>query len=295
MFNLKNIRKELKGEVYMILEMKHIILCAACSLFTAVGAQAQEVVTDSVVNNQDSLMMKTDSIQPAAVQNPDNKDTAKMSDEELEKHWNEVWGRAKYFNIAFAKQSLKSDYETLNSSMAFSVEYGRTYYLHKKPIAGLLKFGIDVNFMDISFAKYPDMAEESEPSPMDDEEEPLIDLGIMQMEYGIGVGPSVTVNPVDHLKACLFFHVTPSYSLMLQNSSLYHHYATFFNVGLTVAYRMISIGVEHRWCGKVNYDGLSMDHVEDVYDDEGNFHDPFESVGALMKTNTWRFFIGFRF
>lgn len=277
--------------------MKHMMLCVALS-FTVCSVKAQEFLNDSIVNNQDSLEIRTDSAvvrtdSVAPVLESGKKES--VSDEELEKHWNEVWAQAKYFNIAYAKQTLKSDYETMNSNLAFSVQSGRTYYLHKKPIAGMIKFGIDVNYMDMSFAKYPDLPAEPSASADEDEDSPLIDLGIMQMEYGIGVGPSVTVNPVDHLKASVFFHVTPSYSLMVQNSSLYHHYATFLNVGLSVAYRVISIGVEHRWCGKVNYNGLTMDRVDEVYDEDGNFQDPFESVGALMKTNTWRFFVGFRF
>lgn len=274
------------------MDMKHVMLCAALSFFTVCGVKAQDAVTDSIVNNQDALVAGTDSVQQA----PESNKKEALSDEEQEKRWEEVWKGGKFFNIGYAKQSLKSDYETMNSSMAFVMQSGRTYYLHKKPIAGMIKFGIDVNYMDMSFAKYPDPPAEPTTSAGDSEDEPLIDLGIMQMEYGIGIGPSVTVNPVDHLKAGVFFHVTPSYSMMLQNSSFYHHYATFFNVGLNVTYRVISIGAEYRWCGKVNYNGLSMSHIEDMADDdEGNFQDPFESVGALMRTSTWRFFVGFRF
>lgn len=273
------------------MDMKHVMLCAALSFFTVCGVKAQDVVTDSIVNNQDSLVAGTDSVQPA----PESNKKEAISDEEQEKRWEEVWKGGKFFNIGYAKQSLKSDYETMNSSMAFVMQSGRTYYLHKKPIAGMIKFGIDVNYMDVSFAKYPDPPAESTTSTGEDEDESLIDLGIMQIEYGIGVGPSITVNPVNYLKAGVFFHVTPSYSMMLQNSSFYHHYATFFNVGLNVAYRVISIGAEYRWCGKVNYNGLSMGHIEDMADDEGNFQDPFESVGALMRTSTWRFFVGFHF
>lgn len=281
----------------MIMNVKYIMLCAALSFITVVGVKAQEVKTDSIIGKQDSLEFTVDSlaIETDSVAPVSDAKKEKVSDEELEKHWEEVWGQSKFFNIAYAKQTLKSDHEKMNSNLAFSVQSGRTYYLHKKPIAGLLKFGIDVNFMDMSFAKYPDLPADPAATAEEDEDSPLIDLGIMQLEYGIGVGPSVTVNPVDHLKASVFFHVTPSYSMMLQNSSLYHHYATFFNVGLSVAYRVISLGVEYRWCGKVDYDGLTMDRLDEIDDENGDFQNPFESVGALMKTNTWRFFVGFRF
>ena len=81
---------------------------------------------------------------------------------------------------------------------------------------------------------------------------------------------------------------------MVQNNNAYHHYATFFNLGLTVSYKIISLGIESRWSGKTSYDGLAMDRTDDVYDDDGVFHDPFESIGMKMKTNTFRIFIGLR-
>jgi hypothetical protein len=117
----------------------------------------------------------------------------------------------------------------------------------------------------------------------------------MQFEAGMGLGPSLTINPVNKLKLSLYFHVTPSYSVIIQDSEAYYHYATFFNVGLSVAYKVISIGVETRWAGATNYDGVALKRLDDVYDAEGNFHDPFESFAMDMKTNTVRVFVGLRF
>lgn len=272
---------------------RKLIFTCVMLLWGVCEGRAQKVLTDSIVCNQNLLQMNKDSLQMVSAA-----ETGNVTENKEDGYREEVWQRSKYLNLSYGKQSIESDYQKMNSKMAFGVEYGRTYYLHKKPIAGILKFGIDVNFLDLNFAKYPDLPSEVEQEGdfwQENEGEGSVDLGIMQLEAGIGAGPSVTVNPVDHLKACLYFHVTPSYSMMLQNSTLYRHYATFFNVGLTVAYKVISLGIERRWCGKIDYKGLAMDRVEDVYDKDGNFHDPFESVGTLMETDTWRFFIGFRF
>ena len=38
-----------------------------------------------------------------------------------------------------------------------------------------------------------------------------------------------------------------------------------------------------------------MARLNNVYDEEGNFHDPFESIAAKMKTKTLRLFIGLQF
>ena len=64
--------------------------------------------------------------------------------------------RAKYFNISYVKQSLSPvdvDYK-YNSSLGVAITNGRTYYLHKKPILGMIKFGIDWSFFDVNVAMY---------------------------------------------------------------------------------------------------------------------------------------------
>ena len=165
--------------------------------------------------------------------------------------------------------------------------------LPPKPTILLLEEYIGNIILELNFAKYPNI-DSSDGYSEDYDDEGDIDLGIMQLEAGMGIGPSITINPVDQLKACVYFHVTPSYSLMVQNNNAYHHYATFFNLGLTVSYKIISLGIESRWSGKTSYDGLAMDRTDDVYDDDGVFHDPFESIGMKMKTNTFRIFIGLR-
>ncbi len=251
--------------------------------------RAQEVKTDSVGGYIETATAPTDSLQETTSGTEVSNECAMH-----EKRMNKVWKRrTKYRNIAYGMQKLKSNRSDMKSDMALGLTIGRTYYLHKKPIAGIMKFGLDWSYIDVNFAKYPDFpASENTTTPPDTE---LADLGIMQIEAGMGVGPSLTINPIDQLKLCLYFHVTPSYSLMIQNHELYHHYATFFNVGLSVSYKIISIGIENRWCGATNYDGVAMRRLDNIYDENGNFHDPFECFGVKMKTNTLRFYIEFRF
>lgn len=252
-------------------------------------AKAQEIKTDSIGGYIETAAAPTDSLQETASGTEVSNECSMH-----EKRMNEVWKRrAKYRNIAYGVQKLKSNRADMKSDMAFGLTIGRTYYLHKNPIAGIMKFGVDWSYVDVNFAKYPDFpTSENVSNPPDVE---LADLGIMQFEVGMGVGPSLTVNPVGQLKLCLYFHVTPSYSLMMQNYELHHHYATFFNAGLSVSYKIISIGFENRWCGATNYGGVAMRRLDNIYDENGNFQDPFESFDVKMKTNTLRFYIGFRF
>lgn len=262
-------------------------------LFSMISmAKAQTTTTDSVSNDSHHyLNEKKDSI-ATLVDNAEAEISElrkNISEIETEQKQEKIWKkRAKYFYFSYANQTIKNDIQEIKSDMAFALASGRTYYLHKKPIAGILKFGLDWTYLDLNFAKYPDLS-----SPEDDtSDDSSIELGFLQLEAGMGLGPSVTVNPVDHLKACLYFHVTPSYSMMLQDDEFYSHYATFFNFGFTLAYKAISVGIEKRWCQPVNYNGLTL---SDDMDDAENVGDIFNNVETRMKTNSWRFFLGFRF
>jgi hypothetical protein len=264
--------------------IKRVFINVVLSFLLFAVAQAQEIKQDSINGNVENL-----NGQDVALQSLTDAKTVKD-----EASTNKVWkGRARYLNFFYGKQTLKSNTAELNSDMALALSFGRTFYLHKKPLAGIMKFGLDWSFLDLNFAKYPDLPESEGANNITVSQ--LVDLGIMQLEAGMGLGPSLTINPVNKLKLSLYFHVTPSYSVIIQDSEAYYHYATFFNVGLSVAYKVISIGVETRWAGATNYDGVALKRLDDVYDAEGNFHDPFESFAMDMKTNTVRVFVGLRF
>lgn len=65
---------------------------------------------------------------------------------------------------------------------------------------------------------------------------------------GMHIGHSVTVNPIDNLKASVYFRYAPSYAGMYADDEYYSGgYASFFVSGLSVAYKVISVGVEKRW------------------------------------------------
>ena len=64
-----------------------------------------------------------------------------------------IWKkRAKYFNIGYiTNQTLtdKVDAEAeWKSDFGVSLAFGKTYYLHKKPLLNMIKFGIDATWFD---------------------------------------------------------------------------------------------------------------------------------------------------
>ena len=115
--------------------------------------------------------------------------------------------RKKYRNLSFVKQEFEpASYfgmdQTLKSNFGAAFTVGRTFYLHKKPIAGLIRFGLDATWFDLNYTNYK--LEYRWEDNYDEEEEPETS-NFHQAEIGMQVGPSVTVNPVGKLNVNAYF------------------------------------------------------------------------------------------
>ena len=80
-----------------------------------------------------------------------------------------------------------------------------------------MKFGLDWSWVDLNYSKYT-ISESEEPGSgsVGDIMDETIDIGNHQLEYGMQVGPSITINPVHELKIILFI---PSPAKYLSTSS----------------------------------------------------------------------------
>ncbi len=99
---------------------------------------------------------------------------------------------------------------------------------------------------------------------------------MMQMEISTQI-PSVTINPVSHLKVSGYFRVAPSYSMLVASEELYHGYGTFFTLGGSVSFKIISIGIEGRW-GNTKYNNIDLGNLEDE-----EYWDEDASMGDMLK------------
>jgi len=265
---------------------KLVLLISAICLGGGIAASAQEV-------SQQQL----DSLNEAI-----NDLSARVKETEAAENNRTIWkNRAKYFNIAYVKQTLTPDIEgweklggqELKSDFGAALVWGKTYYLHRKPLAGMIKIGLDWSWIDFNYAQYKQEETDYETGEIYSEK-------AHQFEYGMQIGPSVTVNPVHHLKVSAYFRATPSYSMMYLNDELYHHYATFCNTGFAVAWKTLSLGCEWRW-GKAAYDGMTLDfdEIEGDYTDEGIDVDAGDILVDLpnqkLKTKSFRVYFSFRF
>lgn len=301
--------------------IKKTIYTAALLGLLAIPAMAQTTEPQETAAN-DSLQQTINALEEEKKQ---------LEEEALNKKiWND---RAKYFNISYAKQSLSMDMEgekcTWNNNLGAAITWGRTYYLHKKPILGMIKFGLDWSFLDINFAMYEDkfgaLGDEgpdgdggygsgnyynpSEEYPglgyIDDnfgngdydsdyyEEGPT---KMYQAEFGMQFGPSLTINPINHLKINGYFRVTPSYSVFYNGDDVFGSYGTFFSLGGAISYKAISLGVEGRW-GNTKYKSMMGEEGSDG-DDYGNdygYEESYNEPTPKYKIGTTRIYISFRF
>lgn len=218
------------------------------SLWT-LTATAQEPVpetTSPVATETDSLQRVVDDL---------SQQLRHQKNEELDR---KIWkNRSKYFNLGYVKQSLVfKDFgdEKLKNDFGVSISWGKTYYLHKKPLLGMLKFGLDWSWVDLNYSKYT-ISEPEEPGSgsVGDIMDETIDIGNHQLEYGMQVGPSITINPVHELKISLYFRLTPSYSMMYLDDSFNSNFALFYSFGGSVAWKVISVGGRSLGPGQIQW------------------------------------------
>lgn len=208
-------------------------------------------------NQNKALRNQVDSLNTSLI-NLTNEMNAKL---EYLARQEKIWKRSKYFYIAYGMTSLDrgNGQPKLNSDFAFSIGRGKTYYLHKKPLLGMIKFGLDWTFFDIAVAQY-------------EEEDGLYtrdDSDIYKGEISMQFGPSITVNPIDFLKVNLYFRYDPTYSMIFNTdgNEFKGNYGSYFNTGLAASYKVISLGYEYRW-GSTSY---KIDDENQTWKTSGNY------------------------
>lgn len=85
--------------------------------------------------------------------------------------------RKKHQAFSYSSMEMTGGDETLKSNFGFAFTSTRTYYLHKDPIAGFMKFGIDATWTDISYNNYS--------TTIYVEDEGLVDTQLHQAEIGL--------------------------------------------------------------------------------------------------------------
>lgn len=273
---------------------------------------ALQLTNDSLNNHIKNLLAERDFLQYQS-----DSLMALQENKKAEKKQKELWDRRGWFNISYSSQKINSDLyrSELKSDYAMGLTFGKSFYLHKKPLANMVRFALNWSYLDLNLAQYsasyedrideegdygiddptvtPYYSASSPVSPMYDYmEDEYEDWGDSEskasqykMELGMQIGPAVIVNPIDHLMIQAYFHYSPTFSALLDEDLAYYGtYASFFNTGVSVSYKAIGLGIEGRW-------GTST-FSQEVYseaDEDYVFQD------MKWKTKGMRVYLSFRF
>lgn len=182
--------------------------------------------------------------------------------------------RKKYINLGYISTTMsQTGMPDFNSKYGASFTVGRTFYLHKRPIAGILRFGLDATWLDLNYTNYKIKSItnfETENSEYH------------QAEISMHIGPSVTVNPVSKLNIHGYFRYAPSYSALFSDETIYGNYASFFVGGASISYGVIGLGIESRFAN-CKYKNLDEDSEEE--------NKPLDKI----KYSGWKVYLTFRF
>ena len=183
--------------------------------------------------------------------------------------------------------------------LSIGFDKGRNIYLHKKPIAGIMKFGIDLgidlNYMQVKLSGEPSEYEGpvgyvgTEGSDYDDSMDFLADISGINFSAGLAVGPSLTINPVDKVRLCAYVHFVPTASFYIQGMSINCGYAPMMKYGLEASYGAIGLGIEYN-SGMITYQ--DMIKYASVKGNGGDVSTLYKSRYFLESTQVY---VAFRF
>lgn len=225
-----------------------------------------------------------------------------------------IWGRGRYLHLGYDNAQTAITGEPIEKSdYSFHLTKGTSFYLPKNPIANVLKFGIDVQWFDINFAKFSgskivDDNWNSMGNVWDDEDDELeflgdlTNLGRYSISGGMGIGPMVAVAPfgwlhneASRIKASFYFHWKPTATGFMVSedgdTEISWAYCNMFDLGAKLTWRFIGVGIEG-WWGKGKFKPVSFDFMgsnSDIYGEEA-VSDKIE-----RKFASTRFYVYFNF
>lgn len=182
--------------------------------------------------------------------------------------------RKKYINLSFTNMKLTQDgFPKLESNYGAAFTVGRTFYFHKKTIAGILRFGIDATWFDINYTNY----KIKHITYWDTE-----NYEYHQADISMHIGPSITITPIGKLNIHGYFRYAPTFSGLYMDDTFNGNYASFFIGGASVSYGVIGLGIESRF-SDCDYKEIGSDNKDEI------------SNKLKTKLSGWRTYLTFRF
>lgn len=249
---------------------------------TSLSNNPVEITSSETEEEVEEVDMEGESIED--IINTQGQITANVS---TEKHFQSIWSRKGYFNISFnfAKLNPKEKYKTelndpienFTSNWGLGIQYGRNYNLLKNPISNMMMINIDFTPLDLNVNHYKKenakylFNSSSKTSdgyfylPWNTEK--------IEYNYGMNVGPSVTLAPfinlanpeIRFLKFNVYYHIGYHVSLIQYRPQQANdaNESSFGNIddalklsfghgltnaiGFNISWKAIGLGYESRW------------------------------------------------
>ena len=138
--------------------------------------------------------------------------------------------------------------EVIKPEFGAMINRGRTFYLHKKPIANFLNIGIDATWIDLNYAMY----------------KPFAETTLHQAELAMQVGPSLTFTPVKRLQVHLYGRYAPTFAMRYDSDQFGGNYASIFVAGGNLSFGFFGVGAEYRWGNNMTYKAFDFSKVTDM-------------------------------
>lgn len=302
------------------------------SSLLALAASAQTDSSDSPLTN---IYLSDDTTKITTIEDIINEQEEVTTRNTNIKHFADVWSRQSYVNLSFNSATLTPDKDIstgvsmngglvpeFKSDWGASIQVGRSYKLHKKMIANMLLFNIDWTYIDFNVNHFKAEGDGKNLYNSLSKQDLPDDDGVMtsyyyipwnlqkyEANYGMGVGPSVTIAPftsidapwAHYFKVNFYYHIgyhvsllymvndkkadvnqntsSEEYDKMKDNLKLSLGHGLTHTFGVNLTWKTIGLGYEH-CSAKRKYKSLSTsDFGDEKYD---------------FKAATNRFYIQFR-
>lgn len=172
----------------------------------------------------------------------------------------------------------------------------RNVWLHKKPIARMMKLAIDhgatINYTlfdsDLSTEDYNGPSGYLGSESLSDEGGLPFDLKSLGSHYfsvGYAVGLSLTINPVAQLRVNGYCHFVPSFAIQFSGGQTYAGFMPYMRYGCEVGYGRVGVGVE--W-------GTGMSKMTDLMSKLNAETDNFEVPKSKFYSNYMKIYLSIR-
>ncbi len=251
-----------------------ILSCAFALAIDPVIAKADTVnELEPTATTEDAVETATEGMTDEEVST--QSDISKVSDD--------IWKyKKKGFMVGFTTGTLDPESgagEAMSSRWGIAVKTGFNIYLHRKPLGGFAKIGLDIdmeaNYMNFAKGKgsfsdimHPDLSGEDF----------SVSFGRHYLTGGIAIGPNVTFAPFFNssnrnlaaLKFRPYFHVVPSYASYIvsdEDETEFHNaFAFWCSAGLQIQWKRLL--VDFNWKGSTaKYKGLLNNLISDLTGD----------------------------